>query len=302
MDGILCINKPAEYTSFDVIARLRGMSKTKRIGHSGTLDPMATGVLPIFFGKATRACDLLPNDDKCYEANFRLGVITDTLDVWGEVKKTAKSKVTEKELLAVLPQLRGEISQLPPMYSAVRVNGQRLYDLARQGREIERSPRQVTIFKLELLDFDEERQEGKLFVSCSKGTYIRTIISDIGDMLCVGGIMTGLIRTQASVFSLKDCITMEQAQELTQNGELEQMLLPVDRLFEAFPAVMLNSVQSDKFKNGVKLDLNRLSYEDKDGYHRVYAFDKEFLGLASLDREDMALKIEKMFYITPQKI
>lgn len=300
MDGILCINKPTDYTSFDVIARLRGMSKTKRIGHSGTLDPLATGVLPIFFGKATKACDLLPHDNKTYEADFRLGVTTDTLDISGEVKSTKESHVKQQELLDILPKFRGLISQLPPMYSAIRINGQRLYDIARQGREVERETRQVTIFKLELLNFDENTQEGRLLIACSKGTYIRTIISDIGDMLSVGGIMTALVRTQASVFTLADCITMEQAQELTVSGKLEEKLLPVDKLFEEYPQIVLNAVQSDKFKNGVKLDLNRLNFKDIEGLHRVYASDREFLGLGSLDKADMGLKIEKMFYITPQ--
>lgn len=192
MNGILCINKPQEYTSFDVIARIRGMSKTKRVGHSGTLDPMATGVLPVFIGMATKACDLLPDDNKCYEAAFALGTETDTLDCWGTVKRVCDAHVRTEELTAILPRFTGEIEQIPPMYSAVRVNGQRLYDIARQGREIERMPRKVNVMRLACTNFDEERQTGTLSVSCSKGTYIRSIISDIGAALGCGAMMTGL--------------------------------------------------------------------------------------------------------------
>ena len=235
MNGILCINKPQEYTSFDVIARIRGMSKTKRVGHSGTLDPMATGVLPVFIGMATKACDLLPDDNKCYEAAFALGTETDTLDCWGTVKRVCDAHVRTEELTAILPRFTGEIEQIPPMYSAVRVNGQRLYDIARQGREIERTPRKVNVMRLACTNFDEERQTGTLSVSCSKGTYIRSIISDIGAALGCGAMMTGLVRVKACGFTLEDCITLDEAQALTQEGTLACKLLPVDRLFYHLP-------------------------------------------------------------------
>ncbi|MFZ2537962.1 MAG: tRNA pseudouridine(55) synthase TruB [Oscillospiraceae bacterium] len=295
MNGILCINKPQEYTSFDVVARIRGMSKTKRVGHSGTLDPLATGVLPVFIGNATKACDMLPTDDKHYVATFKLGVSTDTLDVSGTVLSTKESNVKTEDILSLLPQFRGEIEQIPPMYSAIRVNGQRLYDIARQGIVIDRASRKVTIFKLELLSFDEEKQEGTLFVFCSKGTYIRTIISDIGDKLNVGGIMTELVRTVASVFKLEDCITLEQAQELTLTGKLEEYLMPVDKIFHHLPKIMLNEIQSQKYRNGVKLDLKRVIYQDVDSLHRVYDYNKVFMGLARLNLDKMELIIEKMF-------
>lgn len=295
MNGILCINKPQEYTSFDVIARIRGMSKTKRVGHSGTLDPMATGVLPVFIGMATKACDLLPDDNKEYEASFALGTETDTLDCWGTVKRTCASHVREEELLALLPQFTGEIEQIPPMYSAVRINGQRLYDIARQGREIEREPRKVTVMSLSCTSFDEEKQCGTLSICCSKGTYIRTIISDLGGLLGCGAMMTGLVRTKACGFTLTDCVTLEQAQELTADGTLESKLLPVDRLFYHLPRISLNEVQAIKFKNGVRLDLNRVKHKQIETMHRVYAPDKTFLGLATLDHSDESLRIAKMF-------
>lgn len=295
MNGVLCINKPQEYTSFDVIARIRGMSKTKRVGHSGTLDPMATGVLLIFLGQATKACDMLPDDDKAYEASFELGLRSDTLDCWGTVTPGEKQRVTAAEVEAVLPQFRGDITQIPPMYSAVRINGQRLYDIARQGREVEREPRAVTVMELTLSSFDEESGRGTLTIRCSKGTYVRTIISDIGEALGCGAIMTGLIRTQASGFTLGDCITLEQAQQFTADGTLEQQLRPVDTLFSHLPKIRLNEVQTEKFQNGVRLDLNRVRHKKVDTLHRVYGHTGLFLGLASLDHSDESLRIEKMF-------
>ena len=180
MDGIIIIDKPQGYTSFDVVAVMRGLCKQKKVGHTGTLDPMATGVLPILLGKATRCAPFLEDTDKEYEARFRLGVSTDTQDSTGQVMKTRERKVSREELEAILPQFRGEIQQIPPMYSAVQKDGRRLYTLARQGIEVERESRSVTIFRCDLLSFDEDVQEGSLLVACSKGTYIRTLCADLG--------------------------------------------------------------------------------------------------------------------------
>lgn len=295
MNGIICINKPQEYTSFDVVARIRGMSKTKRVGHSGTLDPLATGVLPIFIGNATKVCDMLPNDDKSYIAGFKLGLTTDTLDISGEVLTKTTLSADEKDILELLDNFRGDIEQIPPMYSAVRINGQRLYDLARQGREVERAPKNVHISSLELLDFDKESQSGTLSIECSKGTYIRTIISDIGQALQSGGIMTSLVRTVAGGFTLSDCITLEQAQELTQSGKLESSLLAVDKMFHHLPQITLNEVQSKMYKNGVRLDLRRIIYKESQTLQRIYDNNKIFLGLAKTESEKMELVIAKMF-------
>lgn len=295
MNGILCIDKPSGYTSFDVVARMRGMAKTKRVGHAGTLDPMATGVLPVFIGNATKACDMLPVGDKRYIAAFRLGQTTDTQDSTGQILSQTESHISQEELQSRLAPFTGDIMQIPPMYSAVRVNGKRLYEIARAGGEVERKPRPVTIYALKLLEFDEAGQTGRLDISCSKGTYIRTIIHDLGEALGVGGVMTKLVRTEACSFRLEECISMEKAQELAVSGELEEKLLPVDKAFEVFPAIRLNGVQASKFRNGVRLDLNRIHYTDADGYHRVYDETGVFLGLASLKRQEMALKIEKMF-------
>ncbi|MEG1995914.1 MAG: tRNA pseudouridine(55) synthase TruB [Oscillospiraceae bacterium] len=295
MNGILCINKPQEYTSFDVIARLRGMSKTKRIGHAGTLDPMATGVLPIFFGKATKACDILPNHDKEYIAEFKFGIKTNTLDIFGEVISSKKTNVNLLQVQNVLTRFSGEIKQIPPMFSAVQVNGRRLYDMARQGIEIERTPRKAMIYSLELMNFDENLQSGTLRISCGKGTYVRTLCDDIGKALDVDCVMGNLERVKSGNFLLKDCYTLEQVQELVRENKLEQTLMPIDSIFINYPLITLNEIQSKMFKNGVELDLNRVIYKDIDGCHRVYDNNNVFLGLASLNIDEMALKIEKMF-------
>ena len=188
MNGILCIDKPQDFTSFDVVAKLRGILGMKRIGHAGTLDPMATGVLPVFVGTATKACDIMPDNSKSYRAGFLLGQTTDTQDVTGKILMTSDKPVSEDDINKVLPEFTGKILQIPPMYSAVQVNGQRLYDLARQGIEVERKPREIEVKKINLIDYDEKTRTGNITISCGKGTYIRTIIHDIGGKLGCGGI------------------------------------------------------------------------------------------------------------------
>ena len=187
MNGIICVNKPAGFTSFDVVAKLRGILREKRLGHGGTLDPMATGVLPVFVGTATKACDIMPDNTKSYRAGFRFGETTDTQDVTGEVLTRSDIEVSEETLKAVIPEFIGDVIQIPPMYSAVQVNGQRLYDLARKGVEVEREARQIQVFALELISYDPDMRERILDISCGKGTYIRTRISDIGARLGCGG-------------------------------------------------------------------------------------------------------------------
>lgn len=295
MNGIICINKPAGWTSFDVVAKVRGMAQTKKVGHAGTLDPMATGVLPLFLGNATKACDMMPNEDKGYLAECRFGMTTDTLDITGTVLTQQSSHLTEQDILKKLPEFTGEILQIPPMFSAIQVNGRRLYDLARSGEEIEREARSVQIHKLALLDFYPQTQTAKFEIICSKGTYIRTLCSDLGTMLGTGAVLTSLQRHIAGNFTLNDCYTLEQLQQMVDGNHLEKSLLPVEKLFEAYPEIKLNPVQSNKFKNGVKLDLNRVFYQNKSGLHKVFDQDHIFLGLASLNLEKMELKIEKMF-------
>ena len=237
MNGVLVLDKPAGFTSFDAVAVMRGLAHEKKIGHTGTLDPMATGVLPLLLGNATRAAALLPDTDKEYEAGFCLGHATDTQDTTGKTVAESARRAAQADVEAALGGFRGEILQIPPMVSAVSVGGKRLYDLARKGIEVERKPRPVTVYRLELLEFDEEARSGVLRVSCSKGTYIRTICADLGEALGTYGAMSALRRTRACGFSLADCVTLGEARELAAAGRLAERLLPVESLFSAKPVV-----------------------------------------------------------------
>lgn len=294
MNGIICVNKPQGFTSFDVIAKLRGIMKIRRLGHGGTLDPMATGVLPVFVGTATKACDIMPDNTKSYRAGFKLGQATDTQDITGEVLTSSDMAVTREMLEGVMPSFVGDIMQLPPMYSAVQVNGQRLYDLARQGVEIERTPRQIHVDRLELTEYNEETREGVLEIYCGKGTYIRTIINDIGEKLGCGGIMTSLVRTSSGGFTLEDCFTIEEIQQAADENRLEELILPIERVFETLPKLRLNEVQTRMYKNGVKLDISRVHRikADADTYS-VYGYDGVFIGTAFADHENGILRVAK---------
>lgn len=294
MNGILCVNKPENFTSFDVVAKLRGILKMKKLGHGGTLDPMATGVLPVFAGSATKACDIMPDSSKSYRAGFRLGCMSDTQDVTGTVTSRSDIIVPEETLNEVIPQFTGKIMQLPPMYSAVQINGKRLYDLARQGIEVERTPREIEIDCLRLENYDPRLREGTLYISCSKGTYIRTIISDIGEKLGCGGIMTSLVRLSSGGFTLDDCYTLEQIQQARDEDRLEELILPIERVFEKLPKLKLGEAQTRMYKNGVKLDLSRI-YNIKDGEdtYAVYGCGGDFIGTAKADRENGVLRVGK---------
>ena len=298
MCGIICVNKPSGFTSFDVIAKMRGILKMKRLGHAGTLDPMATGVLPVFVGRATKACDILPDHDKVYEAGFRLGVSTDTQDSTGTVTKERYPSCADLEKLsAVLENFRGNIMQIPPMYSAVSVNGKRLYDLARQGIEVEREARPVTIYTLELSGYDEASHCGTFTVSCSKGTYIRTLINDIGEALGCGGIMTSLVRTKACGFSLDDCVTLEELQETANSDrDFSRFVKPVEAVFSELPVLKLYGPLERMYRNGIKLDLNRIKADITAERIRVYG-ESGFIGTAVPDRENGVLKVDRNFFI-----
>ena len=297
MNGILCMNKPQDFTSFDVIGKLRGILHMKRLGHTGTLDPMATGVLPILVGTATKACDILPNQDKTYQATVVFGKATDTLDIWGKpLQDYPEQHVTEAALRTILPEFLGDITQLPPMYSAVSVNGKRLYELARKGETVERPTRTVHIDAITLDAFDETQQTATLTVSCGKGTYIRTLLSDIGQRLGGDAVMTDLTRTAACGYPLQNCLTFEQVAAAMADGTLEEHLLPTDSLFSSYPKLRLNAAQERMFCNGVKLDLNRLRnlQPDQDIY-TVYGATGTFLGTALADRTQQELRIGKRF-------
>ena len=279
-DGILLLDKPQGFTSFDVIAKLRGMSRQRKIGHAGTLDPMATGVLPCLFGSATRLCDVLPCEEKTYFAVVQFGICTDTQDITGEVLLKSDLAVHKEMLEAVLPAFRGEIMQLPPMYSAVSVNGKRLYDLARQGKEVERPARQIIIHDLALVSFDADRRVAEFSVTCSKGSYVRTLFHDIGQALGCGAALLALRRTASNGFSISDCITMEGAQRLTDTGALLDRLLPVWAAFATLPRFEVGQWQGTMLSNGVALSLKKLGHPQP-GQYAVWQ-DGEFLGLGTV--------------------
>ena len=296
MDGIIVLDKPQDFTSFDAVAVVRGAAHEKHIGHTGTLDPMATGVLPLLLGKATKAASLLPDTDKSYEASFRFGEARDTGDVTGEITKTDETPVPETALRAVLPQFIGDIMQVPPMYSAVSVNGQRLYKLARQGIEVEREARPIRIEALELLEYDEITRSGKLAVTCSKGTYIRTLIEDIAAAVSSCGVMTALRRTAACGFTLADAVSLEELRAHKETGDVEQFLRPVEKLFSELPAVRVTEAQAQRYLNGGALDatrcrMPRIALRDGDRL-TVYSGEK-FLGLVCL--KDGELRYVKSF-------
>ena len=294
MDGILCVNKPQGFTSFDVVAKLRGMTKTRRIGHSGTLDPMATGVLPVLIGTATKACDLMPDQDKKYRARLRLGVTTDTQDMTGNILGQRDARPTRAEILQAVESFRGEGMQIPPMYSAIKIGGRKLCDLAREGITVERPPRPITVYDISVLSM--EGDEVDFDVHCSKGTYVRTLCHDIGEKLGCGAAMVSLERTMACGISIDQCLTLEEIQALADTGKLEEALLPVESAFKELPEVRLGNRQFGQFVNGVKLDLERISCPEAKGNLRVTGEDGAFGGLAYRDEEEGKLRIRKLFW------
>ncbi len=286
MQGILCLDKPQEMTSFIACACVRRALGVKKTGHAGTLDPMATGVLPILCGGATRALEWLPDHDKRYLVTVRFGAVSDTQDIWGAVEETGKPLPTKDALEQALTHFRGDILQTPPMMSAIKKDGVRLYELARKGIEIEREARPVTIHTLELVSFDGET--AVLDCACSKGTYMRVIAADLGEMLGCGALMSDLRRTLAAGFSLDDCLTLEQIREEAANGTVAQHILPVDRVLGCYPSVTVTDAQANRFRNGGALSLERLRTAIN-GVTRVYAPDGQFLGLGKPKDEELAV-------------
>ena len=287
MNGIILVDKPCGWTSHDVVGKLRGILRERRIGHSGTLDPMATGLLVVFAGRATRAVEFAEADSKEYIAGLRLGVSTDTQDTTGNVLNTCETLPSKDELIAAANGFLGEISQIPPMYSAIKINGKKLYELARRGENVERSPRKVTISKLELVG--EDKCDYILDIHCSKGTYIRTLCSDIGDKLGCGGCMSSLRRVKAGVFSITQAHTMEQIQAAADLGGLDGIIIPVDTLFTDKPKLTVNEFEEKKLRNG-----NTIKIKSADGTYRVYSESGEFLLLAEV--KDNLLKTIKSFF------
>ena len=283
--GILPVNKPKGWTSFDVVAKLRGVMKIKRLGHAGTLDPMATGVLPVFVGKATKACDILPDTKKIYTAGFRLGVSTDTLDITGKVIRENADKVTADQLERIRQRFVGEITQLPPMYSAVKVDGKRLYQLAREGKTVQRTPRKCIVHSIEIISYDEGTREGKMTISCEKGTYVRTIIDDMGNALGTGAVMTSLVRTYSAGFDIAQCLTMEQIEQICKQGRISDVIMSVEKAFEMYGGIRLDRRLTELYKNGVKLYRSQLKEEQQGDIFRVFGSDGSFLGLGTFKNE-----------------
>ena len=275
-NGIIIIDKPSEWTSMDVCAKLRGLFHEKRIGHAGTLDPMATGVLPVFVGRATRAVEFAEGADKEYLAGLRLGTVTDTQDTSGRVLEEHPVSVTREELEAALVPFRGEIQQLPPMYSAIKVNGKKLYELARKGREVERKPRTITIHSLEV-ESQESAADFLIRVRCSKGTYVRTLCHDIGQALGCGGTMYALRRTMACGFTLEDAMPLD---EVLRHPDPASLLLGVDAYFSGRPVLVLKPEAEKKVRNGMTLVMPDLPA----GEYRVYSQAGEFLALSQAAR------------------
>ncbi len=296
LNGIIVINKPKGFTSFDVIAKLRGILHIKRLGHAGTLDPMATGVLPVFVGKATKACDILPNNEKSYKAGFKLGIKTDTQDITGNIIFEEKSDISFDSLAEKVKIFLGETEQLPPMYSAVSVGGKRLYELAREGKEAERKPRKIYVKNIEIVEFDEVSQTGVLDIHCSKGTYIRTIIHDLGEALGTGGVLTSLERMYSSGYDLSKSHSLEEIQSLAESGtDITEIMFPIDSAFEQYEKVILNYKHTRLYKNGVRLRLEQVGIRCENTY-RVYGSDNEFLGLAFADKKANEFIIKKNFF------
>lgn len=288
MNGFVVLDKKEGITSFKAAAFLRKVYGEKKTGHTGTLDPLATGVLPVALGRATRFIDFLPSNEKEYIAGLRFGITTDTLDITGKILSEKEAKVTEEDLMRVLPMFRGEILQTPPMFSALLVNGERLYDLARKGIEVEREARKVTVFALEVLG-QPRPGEFEIRVACSKGTYIRSLIDDMGKVLGVGAVMTSLRRTKSNGFRIENAFPAEEVEKNPAGA-----LLPVDFPFMGLPEAKVTEKQALRFRNGGELSLDRIKCELPTGLIRVYSPDSVFLGLGEVKEKEAFLYAKRV--------
>lgn len=294
--GIINVYKEKGFTSFDVVAKLRGILKTKKIGHTGTLDPDAEGVLPVCIGRATKVCDILTDKDKVYEAVMLLGVETDTQDTSGEVLKELPVEVSEEDVKEAILSFVGEYAQVPPMYSALKVNGKKLYELAREGKTVERKARNVQIFSIEILEMDLPRV--RMSVHCSKGTYIRTLCHDVGQKLGCGGCMDKLLRTKVGVFELADTLKLAEIDALAREGLVEDRIISVDELFEDYTKVWMKQEFDVVVHNGNRV--KKRMFEEKLSSNaerlRVYDSKGEFIGIYEYSEERSDFKPVKMFY------
>lgn len=293
MDGIIVIRKEKGYTSHDVVARLRGILHMKKIGHTGTLDPEAEGVLPVALGKATRLVDMITEKEKTYEAVMRLGVVTDTQDMTGTVLRQEEVAVTPEETEEALASFVGEQMQIPPMYSALKVNGKKLYELAREGKTVERKARPVHFFEIRLLEM--ELPLVRFRVTCSKGTYIRTLCHDIGEKLGCGAAMESLLRTRVGRFELKDSLTLSQVEEAVADGTVEEKILGIEEALKEYPGVFCTKTGDRLLANGNPLDQNFVSEASKEGWIRMHFSDGSFAGIYQWDERRGRYYPVKMF-------
>lgn len=293
MTGVICLDKPEGISSFFAVKKVSRLLDTKKAGHTGTLDPMATGVLVIMLGSCTRFIDFLPESEKSYTARVMLGKNTDTLDITGDILEEKDVNVTEDELKKTAEKFLGDILQVPPMYSALRKDGVRLYDLARQGVEVERTPRKVQIKELKIYDFDGS--SFSMDVTCSAGTYIRSLAFDIGESLGTGACLTSLRRTAANGFSIDKSLTLEEIEKHLENEDIEKYILPIENALKSYEAVTVSEAQGKRFRNGGELDLNRIQKDFCNSLYRIFAPDGSFLGLGEADTENNSLKPKRVF-------
>lgn len=295
MNGIIVVNKPKDHTSFDVIAILRKKLGQKKIGHMGTLDPMATGVLPILLGSTAKFQIFTEENEKEYIAEIIFGLTTTTWDIFGEETGKKETKVSKEDLTEILPKFTGEIMQIPPMFSAIKKNGVKLCDLARKGKEIEREAREVEIKKLEILDFNEEKQTAKLKILCSKGTYIRSLCHEIGAALGTGSCMGKLMRTLSNSFRLEESTELEKIKGMELNEIIKNLVLPTDRLFKNNRSVSVSEDQARIFKNGIALKTELLNISENfknDEIIKIYEAEK-FIGLGKFDFSEKVIRYLK---------
>ena len=305
--GIINVYKEAGFTSHDVVAKLRGICKQKKIGHTGTLDPDAVGVLPVCLGSGTKLCDMLTGETKVYIAGFRLGIATDTQDISGKILEEKEVCVSAEQVKEMLSHFVGELQQVPPMYSALKVGGKKLYELAREGKEVERKARPITIYELELLK--AEQPEYEIRVVCSQGTYIRTLCHDIGQALSCGAVMTSLVRSRVGEFRLKDAKSLGELQELADQGRLQEAVIPVEEMFHALPAIQVSDGAQKALLNGNQLKRSEVLAKEEagiigkmlqgfpvdQGEYRVYSMDSRVCAIYRYEGDRRLFTPVKMF-------
>ena len=292
MTGFVFLDKEEGMTSFVAAKRLGRIFETKKVGHTGTLDPMATGVMVIAMEHSTRFIELIDNHDKAYRARFLLGRTTDTLDITGKILSEREVNVSRDEVERAVLSFKGDVMQLPPMYSAIKKDGVRLYELARQGIEIEREERKVSISSISLTDASEKEYEIEVY--CSKGTYIRSLISDIGEKLGTGAVMTSLRRIKANGVNIDSCHTLGELEKMKEEGTLSEALMPVDS-FIKYPEIRVTAPEAKRFSNGGGLDINRFGGKKEPGLYNVYSPEGRFLGIGEIDGERTELKVKRVF-------